>query len=328
MSKSIVRNGAIDSIAGVLILHMMLIHIQQFVNSDTRFYYYQNLVLSFFMPWFFFKSGMFFSTKEPCQVFKSTLKKLILPFCVYAILGEFIYYMICLVECKEYNICLVILRFIAHGSSNGNLPLWFLLSLFFVRNIINYLTFKGISGNKLICIFLIASLVVFPMYSNCKYIPWYIGNTLIGSLFYLLGFNFKHLQKINIYISLSSYAIMIIFIPSLVNFFKCQIIYGYGICWLLSSWLGIVSINNIFQNVAFLRYNKFLVYLGRHSMRFYCMHWIILIIFVPLIKTQFSNLPDVLFVLLLILLCLIMIPIISFFMQKISCLMSHFLNFR
>ena len=42
MSKSIVRNGAIDSIAGVLILHMMLIHIQQFVNSDTRFYYYQN----------------------------------------------------------------------------------------------------------------------------------------------------------------------------------------------------------------------------------------------------------------------------------------------
>lgn len=52
MSKSIVRNGAIDSIAGVLILHMMLIHIQQFVNSDTRFYYYQNLVLSFFMHGF------------------------------------------------------------------------------------------------------------------------------------------------------------------------------------------------------------------------------------------------------------------------------------
>ena len=68
MSKSIVRNGAIDSIAGVLILHMMLIHIQQFVNSDTRFYYYQNLVLSFFMPWFFFKSGMLFKKRMSFQL--------------------------------------------------------------------------------------------------------------------------------------------------------------------------------------------------------------------------------------------------------------------
>ena len=50
------RNKDLDFVGGILICHMILGHICQWADMD----YKGDCVLYFFMPWFFYKSGMFF----------------------------------------------------------------------------------------------------------------------------------------------------------------------------------------------------------------------------------------------------------------------------
>jgi fucose 4-O-acetylase-like acetyltransferase len=58
------RDNSIDVIAGILLIHMVLGHVFQFAKlTDCRFYHWMD-VLFFFMPWFFFKSGMFFNKNK------------------------------------------------------------------------------------------------------------------------------------------------------------------------------------------------------------------------------------------------------------------------
>ena len=55
------RVSHIDAVSGLLIIYMIIIHVIQFSKFTTalRLLY----PLSFFMSWFFFKSGMFYKDK-------------------------------------------------------------------------------------------------------------------------------------------------------------------------------------------------------------------------------------------------------------------------
>ena len=57
------RNPIIDNIAGILIIYMIVIHVCQWcgIKDIVSSIYMQPL--SFFMFWFFYKSGMFYKEK-------------------------------------------------------------------------------------------------------------------------------------------------------------------------------------------------------------------------------------------------------------------------
>lgn len=63
------RKSYIDQVSGVLILYMILYHILQWSGLKYVIDSYWMYPLSFFMFWFFYKSGMFYRQKT----FKSKL---------------------------------------------------------------------------------------------------------------------------------------------------------------------------------------------------------------------------------------------------------------
>lgn len=58
------REKYLDAVCGIMIVWMIVGHI---INScgliESRFYVLGNHMLPFFMPWFFFKSGMLYKGK-------------------------------------------------------------------------------------------------------------------------------------------------------------------------------------------------------------------------------------------------------------------------
>ena len=62
------RQSHIDSVAGLLIIHMILGHCIQVTDSRDLTLYKWMQVLSFFIPWFFFKLGMFYKERKPVEV--------------------------------------------------------------------------------------------------------------------------------------------------------------------------------------------------------------------------------------------------------------------
>ena len=57
------RNNSLDMIAGIFIVYMIVLHILQWCNLTYVFGNVVFHVFSFFMFWFFFKSGMFYREK-------------------------------------------------------------------------------------------------------------------------------------------------------------------------------------------------------------------------------------------------------------------------
>ena len=58
------RDTSLDAIAGLLILHMITLHCVQNTIGQLGQYEIISSILMFFMPWFFFKNGMFINDKS------------------------------------------------------------------------------------------------------------------------------------------------------------------------------------------------------------------------------------------------------------------------
>lgn len=57
------REAYIDQISGLLIVYMIAFHAFQFCNMPDVIHSFPMQSLSFFMFWFFYKSGMFYRDK-------------------------------------------------------------------------------------------------------------------------------------------------------------------------------------------------------------------------------------------------------------------------
>lgn len=80
------RKDYLDVVCGIMISWMILGHI--IANCDLKesmFYTIGNRLFPFFMPWFFFKSGMFYKQKDSIRVLKRGAKIIIT-------LGVFLHY--------------------------------------------------------------------------------------------------------------------------------------------------------------------------------------------------------------------------------------------
>lgn len=62
------RDSSLDCVAGILIIYMVLVHIFQWSRMNNILSSYWMQPLSFFMFWFFYKSGMFYKERKCIEI--------------------------------------------------------------------------------------------------------------------------------------------------------------------------------------------------------------------------------------------------------------------
>ena len=134
------RHYYLDAVGGLLLIHMIIGHCCQW-SQTFELYQKWTYCLDFFMPWFFFKAGMFFKQRPFKVELHKNYRRLILPYIFFSIIGIFLFWLK-LGIIKEFSAKSLISPFkfiLFEGAPQGNLALWFLLSLFVVKNIFSYL---------------------------------------------------------------------------------------------------------------------------------------------------------------------------------------------
>ncbi len=151
--------------------------------------------LFFFMPWFFYKSGQFFRKRGLIDAWRDDWKKLINKFILWSAFGYILYLIFQYIDgfltlrTATYDVLYGLFFF---GSVRLNSPLWFLLSLFIVRQIANmqlpdnedrYYSLKNV------IIIVACCLVAFCAYSlHWRYLPYTVANCALGLAFFTLGY--------------------------------------------------------------------------------------------------------------------------------------------
>ena len=135
-----IRNTWLDSIAGLLILRMILGHYVSYVGLKDSLLFHSLDILFFYMPWFFFKSGMFYCATDGWEHWKSIFFKnfraLMIPYFRFSILGilvGIIYYQVTKDCAFQPTISSIVSNFVGMGCYYWSSHLWFLLTLFIVK---------------------------------------------------------------------------------------------------------------------------------------------------------------------------------------------------
>lgn len=279
MTDSNERFDSIDAISGCMIIYMIVYHVFQWCNlcsyNDTIVMH----LLSFFMFWFFFKSGMFYKAKCNKELIYGGAKKLLVPFLIFSLFGHILNCIhLFLVSDRNWMhyILSPIKSILVEGSLEGNYPLWFLPSLFFCQLFCNVMIKNKVK--ELYIIILMLFLAYCCYYWGFTY-PLYISNISLGIVFYLLGYKLKSIQyRKNVYFfSVALYLFIFCFRYSAIDV-RTNLLNSNGIYWcaILYALAGCVVIDNLFCIQKF--HLKWLTYIGRNSMIFYVLHWMILIL--------------------------------------------------
>lgn len=239
--KSESRMAYLDLIAGVMIINMILVHLDCLTEIGfgiiTKYF-------SFFMPWFFFKAGMFAKNEPMTLCAIKSFKRLIIPFLIYGIIGEIIYRLPLLSSLNDnylsttWRIAFNAFKSVLlTGTFVGNLSLWYLTSLF----IIKVLFAASINRNSyyfigIIC--LIAPLLHFMPFDA----PIYIANIGSGMFFYAIGYFCRNIRINNLYLSillLATWFFIVCVCPNGVDMKNNTLITGNYLMWYISSLIGI-----------------------------------------------------------------------------------------
>ena len=313
-----VRDYSIDSVKGVCLLHMFVLHI--FIiygffdakGAASEFYFN---ALSFFMSSFYFFSGFFFKSPEngnEMKYIRSKVKKFIIPLITWSVISlPFVY-------CKDYlwtNINTGGVKWLEPftfvlplGCLRSNDALWFLSSLFLV-NVIFFIVNRRLSGKRLFVFILLCYLYSFV---DSKILPCVFNssNVSLGIVYFYGGYMFrKASMKYSIFrvwyfiLACVLYVLIMTFDPQYLMFVSLGQVKGYYILNLVFSISGIYILWFVFKKLP--RISLF-VYFGEHSMSLYVWHMIPLrLVLDPLIKYYYPECPFILyFITMLVTICL------------------------
>lgn len=316
----------LDSVSAILLIHMIVGHCCQWSQTYT-YYISWTYWLNFFMPWFFFKAGMFFKRRPLAEEFHKSFHRLLIPYICFTILGTFILWikLIANHELTFRSILSPVASILKTGAAHGNLALWFLLSLFCVRIIFCLISSKIATANRLSTKYLwggylaLACCVFLPVYyildiNGIRY-PLYISNISSGMMFFTIGYLLRnHVStKYETLALLVVYVIMIVYLPMEVDMRSGHLNKGFFVLWVPISVTGILAINGVFHNF-FNKYN-ILSRIGSQTMSYYCMHWCV-IIMVSMFFAVTENVPNIPFLIALIIANMVILPIATYLIKN------------
>lgn len=311
----------LDQIRGLMILWMLVVHISlnygyiKFGEPVTKASVFT--MMSFFMTPFYVFSGYLFSDKRNFSDYtKNKIKKLIIPYFFFTLLGLIIYEAYYLIVYNTFDLNFVA-GFISTASFKSNTPCWFFVSLFFVTEIY-YLLHKKLGGAKIR--FAILTSFVFALLSSGRIQVLCSGNILLGLVYFHIGYIIKtHEEKIKQYyyllfsVALITYLIIGLLFPTSLSFvlnnlngghYVTNFVFSMCACLILFLlFFKIPQTGNVVENL--------LGYLGRTSLVIFAFHRPVLNwIFEPLLKWVAPDISYQSF--LLICLCLILISAFLF----------------
>lgn len=279
-----------------MILYMMFGHIISWTNLNTSIVYISlDRVFFFFMPWFFYKSGVFYNGKSAKEQWNNR-NKLLVPYFFWGVLGIFTYY---LRNIEDLDLSKLIVQPVMslffYGTFEGNSALWFLLSLLIVKCTYPLLILK-MKNWQIVALTLIITIgIVITKVNNITIFPEYLNNSIAGLLFYVIGVEMRDEQYNKKIFSLSAliFISILFYMPSRISFYHLRLIEGSVFLWIIASISGIILVNNL-ANILFKRYSErktLLMYIGENSMFFYVSHFIIGNIIYVLLK-YFKMTPE------------------------------------
>ena len=240
------RDNTLDCACGILIIHMILGHIFQWPQLTTTHFYQWMNILYFFMPWFFFKAGIFYKKTPVKKVFSTSFHRLIVPFIALSLIGH-AFLCISLVQEGGHTWQDFLINpmkdILLLGSTTGNFPLWFLLSLFFTKILYSLLNTQ-IPPTYITGISCLSCLVIY--WIHIQY-PTYLPNTVCGLFFFSIGYQLQELQykRIIFFLSALIYISTLILTPSFVDMRSNLLLSGYYQIWLIGAIAGCITLNNI-----------------------------------------------------------------------------------
>ena len=271
------RQSHIDSVAGLLIIHMILGHCIQVTDCRDLTLYKWMQVLSFFMPWFFFKSGMFYKDRKPVEVLLGG-GKLMKPYIIWNIIG-YIPFVLLLVARNDYVWYHYLLQpfkgILLNGQYSGNSPLWFLPVLLIVQIMFTYAIQKKF-GVWTVIVGIILGYLCFILEIK---IPSYLASISTGYFYFGMGYLMKHIQynRSVFFVSTLIYVCFILTTISFVDINSNSVASGTYYLWPICAISGIVFINNTFLYLQkIINKIRILHYVGLHSMSFYTSHWVVI----------------------------------------------------
>lgn len=277
-----IREQHIDMAAGIMIMWMILGHVASHANYNGAFFK-MGTYLSFFMPWFFYKAGMFYQNKHDSIRDRANRggQKLLKPFVIFSLIGQTFYY-ICLI--LEHNVsfrsfvyqplrCLFVTECLP-----GNGALWFLIVLFMINIFAPYI----IDKLHPIVVVIVGIGIAFLCYLlHVSWFPCIIPNFFAGMAFFIFGYWFKDKEHK-----------WFVFATAVLVYALCCII-GYpsvyfhhntasdSFTYLLyfpASVAGIIILNNLCHWISpYFKYSLFR-WIGQNAMNLYVTHWIVLVL--------------------------------------------------
>lgn len=289
-----IRQYYLDNLSAILIIYMIfVVHLTYFCKISGAFFDIFNNLFFFFMSWFFFKSGMFFKEKPAKTVLISTARRLLVPYIIFNIFG------IVVLALEKYQAGTflsinafakeVVVTIFINEALYPNLALWFLFSLFIVRNLFNLLNIIKLRPYTILAISLIFLFTIYYLcyyrWANYENIPFTFaevhlsknflllwGNIFCGMTFYSLGYILKYFQfkKELLYICIPLF-IVHIFFPANLDF---RVIASDNLLLsLLYALSFIILFDFIFKKYADYRVPA-LTYIGQNTMTYYVVHYV------------------------------------------------------
>lgn len=224
MSTKSNRIEYIDLASGIMILWMIVAHaisaawgyelvglwstndptslpdgIHAFINSEGKLEAINPCVvypwLHFFMPWFFYKSGQFFTKRSVKELWKKDWNKLLKTFVIWSAVGYVFFLFLgwltdsLTLRSATYSI---IRGLFLRGYIPINNALWFLLTLFGVRMVANWLLPERENRFywlRVIGVVLLGYAVSYLAFEyNHHLLPWWVANGAAGLSFFVLGY--------------------------------------------------------------------------------------------------------------------------------------------
>ncbi|CDF80625.1 O-acetyl transferase [Formosa agariphila KMM 3901] len=273
---SLERDKSLDIISGIMIIWMVILHSFQWGNlTESIIYIFLLKCLYFFMAWFYFKTGFLYKIgRGLINTFKKGIDQLIIPMLIWTAIG----YLLTIPELLTGNYPLwkipiaPLFFLVSSGDTIGNSPLWFLLSLFFIKIMFPFIARLNLNIKKIIAISLLCLSWVFEK-NNIK-IPFGLHSFPLGLFFTLSGLlcnEFRvpdRINKIRLWLILP-YIALSIFLAGYVDFHNNNLMYGNYWLFTLNTLIAINLCLVLFKDVNL----TILSWIGKKSLVYLVIHW-------------------------------------------------------
>lgn len=319
------RKEHIDLAAGIMLAWMILGHTASHASYHGAFLQI-GTYLSFFMPWFFYKAGMFYKIKTLKDRRIGGGKKLLTPFVIYSLIGQLFYYICLIIENNVTFRSFVyqpLRSLFVTECLPGNGALWFLVVLYMINLIAPYCLEKA---NPLLIAIMGMAIAFGCFLLNISWFPCIIPNIAAGMAFYALGYWLRDKENLAwvIILCLALYvACCVIGYPGIYFHHNTA---SDSITYLLyypASVAGIVLLNNFCKWInPFIKYSVFR-WIGQNAMNIYVTHWIVLVLLRLVVLDILNVQSDIMRFGIYVTTMIITLPCLNWIINKIKLQIHH-----